>query len=182
MKLSEAFQNQVNVILESMRASFPLKEIEAELREKHILKNEISRADFEIIFWSYLYAQASLHWTRCCIEHAVDSKEIQQFFFKTVLEKFSGKDDLERAANFSEALYAANSQSDQEPLISIVAAFFKKIGVKETLSAGEIAHSFQWMASIWEGYCNHFDNEFDDFIAQLRMREDFSSQKRGKHG
>ncbi len=169
MKLKESFQSQVNSFLLSMRGSIPIREIESELREKSIFKAVLSQQQFEDIFWAYLSALVSQRWTRCCLENRFDSKEIQNLFFRTVLDAYAEKKDLDGAASFSEAMYAANSEEDQEPLVSILAAFFKKIGMSESLTSAEVVETFRWLAGVWEGYCNHFDNEFDDFVALLRV-------------
>lgn len=179
MKLEESFKNQVNLALSGMRVALPLQEIEARLRKESILEKSITSEKFVSLFQSYLSALISHSWNLCCRENAIESKDINNLFFKTVLDEYSEKKDLEGASHFSEALYAANSHEDQEPLISILAAFFKKMGASESLTGGQISLSFRWMAEIWEGYRNSFDNEFDDFIAQLRMRDGFSKLKRG---
>lgn len=182
MKYTEEFQKQVQIFLDEARRLIPLKEIEAELRVRNILGQSISFTDFEALFWPYLNAQLSQRWSRCCLEHSIDSKEIEQLFFKSVLDAYAEKKDLVGASHFSEAMYASNAKDDQEPLVSIIAALFRKTGVQESLDAAQIAEAFRWLAGVWEGYCNHFDNEFDDFIAQLRMRGNFTSAKRGVHG
>ncbi len=182
MKLTESFQNQVNVFLAGMRGSMPLREIETELRQKKFLALAVSREQFEQLFWAHLSAQVSQHWSRCCIEHDIDSKEVQNLFFRTVLDAYAEAKDLEGASHYSEAMYAANAEIDQEPLVSILAAFFKKIGISENLTGGEVAETFRWLAMIWEGYCNTFDNEFDDFVASLRVQGGISNLKRGKNG
>jgi hypothetical protein len=179
MKLIESFQNHANAVLLKIHASMPVQEIEAELRCKSILAPRVSQAEFEKLFWAYLSAQVSQHWKRCCLEHKVDSKEIQNLFFRTVLDDYASKKDLTSAAGYSEAMYAANAKEDQEPLVSILADFFKKLGASQSLTATEVAEPFRWLATIWEGYCNNFDNEFDDFIAYLRVQESAPNLKRG---
>ncbi len=179
MKLNDPFQNQINSFLLAMRTSVPIHEIEKELRSKAVFNLSLSKDQFDAIFWSYLTALVCQRWTRCCLEHRFDSKEINNLFFKTVLDGYTEKKDLEGASHFSEAMYAANSQEDQEPLISILAAFFKKIGMSQTLTSAEVVKTFQWMAGVWEGYCNHFDNEFDDFVALLRVEGKLPKLKRG---
>ncbi len=179
MKLKEPFQSQVNSFLLSMRDSIPIREIERELRKKNIFKADLARDQFDTIFWAYLSALMSQRWTRCCLENRFDSKEIQNLFFKTVLDAYADKKDLEGAAGFSEAMYAANSEVDQEPLISILAAFLKKIGMSQSLTSAEVVETFRWLASAWEGYCNHFDNQFDDFTALLRVQGNVPNLKRG---
>ena len=179
MNLKELFKNQVNSFLLSMHGSIPVGEIEKELREKSIFKAELTREQFDNIFWAYLSALVSQRWIRCCIENRFDSKEIQNLYFRTVLDSFADKKDLEGAASFSEAMYAANSNTEQDPLVSILAAFFKKIGMRESLTTAEVAETFRWLAGVWDGYCSHFDNEFDDFIALLRVQGNAPNLKRG---
>lgn len=182
MKLEDSFKNQVNLTLGEMRKALPMEEIESRLRKENILEKNISTQHFENLFQAYLSALISQNWNLCCRENSIESKEINNLFFRTVLDEYADKKDLDGATHFSEAMYAANTQEEQEPLISILAAFFKKIGASQSLTAGEVAHSFRWVAEIWEGYRNSFDNEFDDFIAQLRMRDGFLKVKRGKNG
>ena len=95
--------------------------------------------------------------------------------------RYAGKKDLDGATNFSEAMYASNAAENEEPLFAILVAFFKKLGVKESVTSGQVVESFRWLAGIAEGYCNYFDNEFDDFMSQLRVRNGDASLKRGKH-
>lgn len=171
MKENNVFQIQVNAFLAAMKSSMPLSEIEGYLRTKGIVGMEVSSDDFANYFWSYLSAQVCQHWTRCCLEHSITSKETQNLFFRTVLDSYAEKKDLGSATHFSEAMYAANANVDDEPLVAILVAFFKKMGVKQSLVAGDVAEAFRWLASIWEGYCNHFDNEFDDFMAFQRVQK-----------
>ena len=162
--------------------TIPVREIETYLRAQGIVAASISQAQFDAIFWAYLYAISSQRWSRCCGEQDIDTKEIDNLFFRTVLDRYAGKKDLEGAAHFSEAMYASNASEEDEPLVSILAAFFKKLGVKEAMASEKVVESFRWLASICEGYSNYFDNEFDDFMSQLRMRDTELNKKRGKHG
>ena len=169
MKLTESFQNQAQVFLAEMPIAFPLDEIEQELRHKKILKPSILSAEFKEIWQAHLKAFVSQLWSRYCIERKIDSKEAQEVFFRTVLDDYAEKKNLQGASDFSEALYAANAKAEQEPLFSILVHFFKKLGMEASIKAEDVSEPIQWLASAWEGYSNHLDNEFDDFIARLRV-------------
>jgi|GEM_PF-3573338 len=181
MKMTESFQNQVSVFLSGMLETMPVREIETHLRDQSIVGSALDRDQFDKLFWAYFYAVVSQRWRRCCREHHIDAKEIDNLFFKTVLDRYAEQKDLDGAANFSEAMYASNSAENDEPLVSILAAYFKKLGVTESVASGQVVESFRWLAGVAEGYCNYFDNEFDDFLSRLRMGATDTNMKRGKH-
>lgn len=179
MNLTQSFKNQAQVILDDLSATFPFQDLEANFRQNKFVAVELSSEKFRALLLAFLTAQVSLKWSQACRDHGIDLKEIQNLFFKTVLDRYSEAKDLEGASYFSEAMYAANSQPDQLSLTSILTAFFKKLGVSSKTPVSESAENFRWMASVWEGYCHHFENEFEDFVVQLRLRGVVSQEKRG---
>ncbi|HCM43263.1 MAG TPA: hypothetical protein DIS66_08150 [Candidatus Omnitrophica bacterium] len=181
MNLTDQFYNQAKLFLSDLGSAMPVKEIEEKFREKKMIGPGLSSPDFQKIYYAYLTAQVSQRWSYCCYDQRIDSKEIQNLFFKSVLDHYAAAKDVESATHFSEALYAANSAPEQHTLISILTAFFKKVGADAggDVTAEHTAELFHWVAGVWDGYCSHFENSFDDFLAELRLKGTLSQGKRG---
>lgn len=181
MNLTEKFSKQAGAVFDDLKSAMPIQEIEEKFRSAKMLGADLSGKQFQTIYYAYLTAQISQRWVYCCRDLGIDSKEIQNLFFKTALDRYADAKDLDSATYFSEALYASNSEPDQYTLISILTALLKKVSVGKSLSvtAEGTAELFRFVAGVWDGYCNHFENDFDDFLAQLRLDGALSQEKRG---
>ncbi len=181
MNFTDLFKKQVTAYLDDMRVSLPVTEMDAELRSRGLWKINIEKQQFETLFWAYFYAQACQHWVLCCLNNGIATKEIRNLFFKAVLDIYGDDKNLTGATAFGEAMYAANSAENEDPMIAILTAFIKKLGVDGNLAEEKTVEAFRWLAGVCEGYRSHFENEFDDFIATMRINGMNASGKRGKH-
>src|SRR5689334_7061808 len=106
MKLTESFQDQIKVFLSETQTAMPAEEIYRDFQQRGVLQDGFPIGKFLTLFQSHFFALVSLHWTLCCLNQHIDSKEIQNLFFKHILDFFATQKDLDAAAQFSEALYA----------------------------------------------------------------------------
>ena len=114
-------------------------------------------------------ALGCVYWVGCCASHHIDDKDLRNVFFKEVMSLFESPKSLENATRFSECLYASNADTEQSPVLGVLACLFHKLGLEAIIKPGEddagaLNTGFTFMMEVAEALKIVFETQFDDVI------------------
>jgi len=141
-------------------------------REFCALEPKLKSFTFETFCREYVPAKLALgcvYWVGCCAHHRIEDKDLQNLYFKEVMNLFESPKSLEDATRFSECLYASNADTEQSPVLGVLAHLFHKLGLEAIVKPGEddtreLNAGFHFMMHVSEGLKVVFETQFDDFF------------------
>lgn len=140
-------------------------------REFCVLEPKLKNSSFVAFCREYVPARLALgcvYWAGCCAHHRIEDKDLKNLFFREVMNLFESPKSLEDAARFSESLYASNADTEQSPVLGVLAHLFNKLGLETIVksvddNAGVMNAGFHFMMQVSEALKTAFENKFDDF-------------------
>lgn len=141
-------------------------------REFCALEPKLKSSAFETFCREYVPAKLALgcvYWVGCCAHHRIEDKDLQNLYFKEVMNLFESPKSLGDATRFSESLYASNSDREQSPVLGVLAHLFHKLGLEAIVKSGNDSDGvmnagFHFMTQVSEGLKVVFEAQFDDFF------------------
>ena len=162
----KAIAKLIDFLLDSDRHKAVFDELSA---REPALKETGTFTQFSKEFVPAKLALGCVFWRGICASEGINDKEIENIFFKEVMNLFQSPQSLENATRFSESLYASNAEHEESPVLAIMFHLFHKIGLHATerldadSSEKKVGEGFQFMM----GVCDAMKNAFETLFAEL---------------
>jgi hypothetical protein len=149
------------------------------------LEPRLKKNAFQEFSREYVPAKLALgcvYWIGCCAGRGIGDKELQNLYFKGVMDLFASPKSLGEATRFSESLYASNADTEQSPALGVMVHLFHKLGLEAIRKPGDdgegmLNAGFDFMMRVSEALKVAFEAQFDEF---MDATEDLQIKKSGK--